>query len=69
MFYITHNAHLIAVFHELGEVEQCLRDLGDVLWRQRLLETLDQLVLLSVAQLRPARHERSVEQLADWTRK
>ena len=59
------SPYLVTVFHELREVQQGLRDLGDVLRRQRLLQTLDQLVLLRLTQLGPAGDERGVEQVPE----
>ena len=51
------------MFHELGQIQERLCDLWDVLWRQGLLQTVDQLILLRLAQLRPTRDKRSVEQV------
>lgn len=56
-------ANLVAVLHELRQVEQSLRDLRDVLGGERQLDAADELVLLILAQLRPAREEGGVEQV------
>jgi len=53
--------YLLAVLHELGEVEKGLRNFRDVLDRKRLLNALDQLVLLHLAEFSPARDKRRVE--------
>lgn len=55
--------HLVAVLHELGQVEQRLSDLGDVLGGQRQLNAADELVLLILAQLGPTGEEGGVEQV------
>ena len=55
--------YLVAVLHELGQVEQRLGDLSDVLGGEGQLDAADQLVLLVLAQLRPAGQERRVEQV------
>lgn len=55
--------HLVAVLHELGQVEQRLSDLGDVLRGQRQLDAADELVLLILAQLGPTGEEGSVEEV------
>lgn len=51
------------MLHELGEVEEGLGDLWDVLGGESLLQTVDQLVLLSLTQLSPTRHKRCIKQI------
>lgn len=55
--------HLVAVLHELSQVEQRLSDLCDVLGGQRQLDAADELVLLILAQLGPAGEEGSIEEV------
>jgi len=57
-------ADLVAVLHELGQVEQSLRDLGDVLGGEGQLDAADELILLVLAQLGPTRQEGGVEQVS-----
>ena len=59
---LTTHGELLAVLHELCQVEDGLGDLRDVLQSQRLLETGDQVLLVDGAKLHPARHKRSIEQ-------
>lgn len=55
--------HLVAVLHELSQVEQRLSDLCDVLGGQRQLDAADELILLILAQLGPAGEEGGVEEV------
>lgn len=57
------DPHLVAVLHELSQVEQRLSDLGDVLGSQRQLDAADELVLLILAQLGPTGEEGGVEEV------
>lgn len=59
------DSHLVAVLHELSQVEQRLSDLGDVLGGQGQLDAADELVLLILAQLGPTGEEGSVEEVPD----
>ena len=54
---------LLAVFHKLGQIQDRLRNLRQVWNSQGLVQTFNQFVLVLLAQLRPARHERRVEQV------
>lgn len=58
------DPHLVAVLHELSQVEKRLSDLGDVLGGQRQLDAADELVLLVLAQLGPTREEGGVEEVS-----
>lgn len=55
--------HLVTVLHKLGQVEQGLRDLSDVLRGESQLDAADQFVLLVLTQLRPAGQEGGIEQV------
>lgn len=58
----------VAVLHELGQVEHDVRQLGRVGRRQRLLQRRRQLAARRALQLRPARDEGRVEQVAQELR-
>ena len=60
--HVTTHGELLAVLHELCQVEDDLGDLRDVLQSQCLLETSDQVLLVDGTKLHPARHKRSIEQ-------
>ena len=53
---------LLAVLHELCQVEDGLGNLWDVLQSQRLLKTGDQILLVDGTKLHPARHKRSIKE-------
>lgn len=57
--------HLLAVLHELGEVEERLGDLGNVLVHERLLEVLNDLLLVVVRQVHPTGQEGRIEQVPE----
>lgn len=61
----TSPLHLLAVLHELGEVEERLGDLGYVLVHQRLLEVLNDLLLVVVRQVHPTGQEGRIEQVPE----
>ena len=57
---ITH-CELLAVLHELSQVEDGLGDLWDVLQSQCLLETSNQVLLVDWTKLHPTRHKCSIK--------
>ena len=62
VYSVNTHSELLAVFHELCQVEDGLGDLWDVLQSQRLLQTSDQVLLVDRPKLHPARYKCSIKQ-------